>query len=142
MPCLVDTGNETEELLGFGTGGKFRPAIGNEEVKRSAAWHPNREMVALEIVAGRHHSTLWVWEHKKGLRQFRREDSAKALGIKETAEFGVYFASSIIGWTADGLEFSVKISVKQGEEYIDYDCERILWNPQNDRFSELPPKSP
>lgn len=138
LPCLIDTSNETEELLGAGTESKFRPAYSNNEVAPSAIWHPTKEWVAMEIIEHRDHTTIWVWEHKKGLRQFRCEDSATALGIKGPAEFGIHFASSIVGWTANGLEFKVSFAVKRGGEYIDYDDKRILWNPDLDRFSAIP----
>lgn len=144
LPCIIDTGNETEELLGFGTEAKFRPAYGNEEVKPSAIWHPDKEKVALETIEDRRHSTLWVWQHKKGLRQFTQKDSLKALGMDgNTPELGIYlFISSIVGWKPAGLEFSVSFSVKQGEDFIDHDEQRILWNPETRRFSGLPPDSP
>lgn len=143
LPCLIDTGNETEELLGFGTEATFRPAYGNKEVKPSAIWHPDKEMVALEIIEDRRHGTIWVWQHKKGLRRFTQKDSLKALGMDGNApELGIYFISSIVGWKPEGLEFSVSFSVKQGEDFIDHDDQRILWNPETGRFSELPPRSP
>jgi hypothetical protein len=136
LPCLIDTGNETEELLGFGTEAKFRPAYQNEEVAPAAVWHPEKEMVALEIIEDRRHSTIWVWEHKKGLRQFQHEDALKALGIaNESAGFGIFFLSSIVGWKPEGLEFSVSFSVKRNGEYIDYDDRRILWNPDSSVFA-------
>ena len=138
LPCLIDTGNSTEELLGFGTEAKFRTAHGNEEVAPAAFWHPRKEMVALDMIEDRHHSTIWVWVHNKGLRQFRHEESTRALGFKESAEFGPLFFSSIVGWTAVGLEFKVSFSVKLGEEYIDFDDVRILWNPVRDSFTALP----
>ena len=136
LPCLIDTGNETEELLGFGTEAKFRPAYQNREVAPAAVWHPEKEMVALEIIEDRRHSTIWVWEHKKGLRQFQHEDALKALGIaNESAGLGIFFLSSIVGWKPEGLEFSVSFSVKRDGEYIDYDDRRILWNPDSSVFA-------
>jgi hypothetical protein len=138
LPCLIDTGNDTEELLGFGAEAKFRPAYSNQEVAPMAIWHPRKEMVALDMIEDRHHSTIWVWVHKKGLRQFRHEDSTRALGFKKSTEFGTLFLSSIVGWTAVGLEFKVTFSVKLGEEYIDFDDMRILWNPERDSFTALP----
>lgn len=142
LPCLIDTDNETEELLGFGTDAKFSPAYGNEEVAPMAVWHPRKEIVALDIIEDRHDSTIWVWVHKKGLRKFRHEDSIKAVGIDESAVLATGFYSSIVGWTAGGLEFKVSFSVKQGERYIDFNDRRILWNPESGRFTELPDQSP
>jgi hypothetical protein len=141
LPCLIDTGNETEELLGFGTEATFRPAYGNDEVKPSAIWHPDKEMVALKIIEDRHHSTIWVWKHKEGLRQFTHKDVLKALGIDENLELGIHFSSSIVGWKPEGLEFSVSFSIRQGENFIDHD-EQILWNPETGGFRKLPPGSP
>ena len=74
----------------------------------------------------------------EAMRQFRHEESTRALGFKESAEFGPLFFSSIVGWTAVGLEFKVSFSVKLGEEYIDFDDVRILWNPVRDSFTALP----
>ena len=149
LPCLIDTGNETEELLGFGTEAKcrpaylkfgteakFMPAFLNVEVAPAAVWHPEKEMVALGISEYRRHSTIWVWEHKKGLRQFQHEDALKALGIaNESDRLGIYFISSIVGWKPEGLEFSVSFSVKRNGEYIYYDDRRILWNPDSSVFT-------
>jgi hypothetical protein len=137
LPCLIDTGNESEELLGAGAEVYFRPAYSNREVVPSAVWHPSKQLVALEIIEDRHHSTLWVWEHKKGLRQFQHKEVAKALGIKDAAGFGIFF-TSIVGWTAEELEFTITFSVQDGEESIDHDDRRILWNPVNGRFKALP----
>ena len=137
LPCLIDTGNETEELLGFGTEAKFMPAFLNVEVAPAAVWHPEKEMVALGISEDRRHSTIWVWEHQKGLRQFQHEDALKALGIaNESDRLGIYFISSIVGWKPEGLEFSVSFSVKRDGEFIFYDDRKILWDLESVRICE------
>jgi hypothetical protein len=63
-PCLIDTRNHSEELLGSDTEGKFYPAYGNEPVAPSCFWHPKKEMVAMEILIFRWPREIWVWRHE------------------------------------------------------------------------------
>jgi hypothetical protein len=138
LPCLIDTGNNTEELLGFGTEAKLRAAYGNDEVAPVAIWHPKKEMVAMEIIEDRHHTTIWAWIHKKGLRQFHQQDVLKALGLeKQSGAVGIAFYLSFVGWKSNGLEFNALFSIKQGGEYIDNNA-KLRWDPDQNRFTALP----
>ena len=59
-PCLIDTRNHTEQLLGAGLEGTFPPSYNNDSVTRFCLWHPKEDMVALSILNWRGPCPLWV----------------------------------------------------------------------------------
>lgn len=134
LPCLIDTTNGTEELLGFGAGGDLAAAWGNTEVAPDAVWHPKADMVALEILQGRKLSTVWVWAHGTGLRRFTEAEMLKILGYPESAISGASgFFTSDSEWSGENLRFRVLFTVKKGEDHIDHEA-RLLWNSAKDRL--------
>lgn len=134
LPCLIDTANGTEELLGFGAGGDLAAAWGNTEVAPAAVWHPKADMVALEILQGRKLSTVWTWAHGKGLRRFTEAEILKSLGYPESAISGASgFYTSDPEWSGDNLRFRVSFTVKKGEDFIEHEA-RLLWNPAKDKL--------
>lgn len=138
LPCLIDTANGTEELLGFGGGGMLNAAYGNEEVTSSVVWHPKKDLVALDIIEGRKDSTVWVWVHGKGLRQFSRQETLKALGEPKGVHRPGGFFTNIVGWKGDGLDFTVSFVVQEGEDYLDREA-TLRWNSANDKLELVGP---
>ena len=67
-PCLIDTRNQTEEILGPEVDGDFYPAYGNKEVSPYCLWHPKEEMAAMTIQIFRWPREIWIWKHGTGLR--------------------------------------------------------------------------
>ena len=49
-PCVIDTRNHMEELLGAGLEGTFCPSYYNEPLTGYCLWHPKEDMVALSII--------------------------------------------------------------------------------------------
>lgn len=140
LPCLIDTNTMTEELLGFGASGKMSCAWGNSELAPTVKWHPKKDLAALDIIEARKFSTLWVWMHGKGLRQFRYEEMTKALGRKDEdlAKNAGFFTETGM-WTGDNLDFDVSYSVINGGNQIDHTA-KLRWNSATDKLSVLSDK--
>lgn len=124
LPCLIDTQNETEELLGYVGGddvyASFSPAWGNSEVAPATCWHSRKELVALDILLGRKTSEVWVWRHGPGLRKLTMDEMVKALGVRENEFHGAGgFFVQIVGWKGDQLEFTVSYMIMKGDDFID-----------------------
>lgn len=141
LPCLIDTTNGTEELLGFGAGGDLAAAWGNTEVAPTAIWHPKADMVALEILEGRKLSTVWVWSHGKALRKITDAEMVKALGYPQKAinPAGGFFTSDC-AWSGEKLRFQVGFTVRKGEDYIDHEA-HLLWDSTKDRLQVVSDKA-
>ncbi len=140
LPCLIDSTNGTEELLGFGTGGNLMAAWGNTEVAPTAIWHPKADMVALEILEGRKLSTVWVWSHGKALRRITDAEMVKALGYAQKAinPAGGFYTSDC-AWSGEKLRFEASFTVQKGDEYIDHHA-RLLWDSAKDRLQVVSDK--
>ena len=121
LPCLIDTKNETEGLLGWapdGIHGFLESAWGNQDTAGSVRWHDKKSIAALSILLNRHESTVWIWQHKSGLRKIRTDEIVKALGCRE-GEMGIGFYIDLKGWKDDELRFEVSYVTKKGDEYSD-----------------------
>jgi len=140
LPCVIDTKNSSEELLGFGSEAKMSCAWGNRELAPTTQWHPKKDMVALEIIEGRKLSTVWLWIHGKGLRQLTWKEMAKALGHQEeeiAASAG--FFTEIAGWKGDNLDFSLTFTVKKGDNFVDHEA-KLRWSSATDKLSVVSDK--
>ncbi len=140
LPCLIDTDNRTEELLGFPSEAKLSAAWSNQEVAPDAIWHPKQDQVALDMLMGRKFSTLWVWMHGKRLRQFMYAEITQALGYKEEdIAGGAGFYTEIDGWKGDSLNLSLSFAVIKDDDYIDHEA-KLSWNAATDKLTVLADK--
>ena len=134
LPCLIDTGSGTEELLGFGSAANLAAAWGNSEVAPTATWHPKKDIVALDILQGRKLTTVWVWSHGKGLRRFEQPEILKALGYRENQiGGGAGFFTSDLAWKGDSLGFHLSFALNKGGEYIDHEA-TLRWDSAKDKL--------
>jgi len=141
LPCLIDTHDESEEILGYGSNASFSPAWGNTEVASAAIWHPSKERVALGILENRKLSSVWIWVHGKGLHPITEEEVVKCLGRKMEDIVGAMgFYTEITGWKGDALEFSLSYSVLKGEDPIDYEAV-LQWDTSTDTLKLLSHKT-
>ena len=131
LPCLIDTQNGTEELLGW-TGderaGWLAPAWGNGPLDESAVWQPTQEAVALAMLLNRKESAVWVWKHQTGLRPLETDRLVKALGLRESQLHragGVF--SEMKEWKGDELLLEVTMTTKKRDAYIDHTAV-VAWN--------------
>ena len=46
------------------------------------SWHPTKEAIAFLIGQSRHASTVWIWQHRFGLRKLQRSELIKLLHPK------------------------------------------------------------
>jgi len=69
-PCVIDTRDHTEELLGADIEVKFLPAYSNGLLTEYCHWHPKQDLVALDVLIFRRPRLLWVWRPEGGLRTF------------------------------------------------------------------------
>jgi len=95
LPCLIDTQTDTEELLGWPRDRRdewtiedFLPASGNQPLDKSVNWHPTKEAVAFGIHQTRRALTVWIWQHRFGLRKLGRSELIKLLHPKGATDYG------------------------------------------------------
>jgi hypothetical protein len=140
LPCLIETRNMTEELLGYPSEAKMACAWGNEELAPTVIWHPRKDMVAMDMIVHRKLSTIWIWAHRKGLRQLSMDEMLESLGHKQDDVVGYagLFAQSE-GWNGDSLDFSLSYTEMDGENFIEHEA-KLRWNPGTDRVSALSDK--
>lgn len=124
LPCLIDTRNETEELLGWErTGwheGRLASAWGNGTVAGSVHWHPTEEIVALDIIINRKASTVWVWRHRKGIKKFESHALRELVGYRdEEINGGAGFYADTDAWHGNELRLSVDFGLRRGDKFID-----------------------
>lgn len=140
LPCLIDTRDESEEILGYGSNASFSPAWGNTEVASATFWHPTKEMVALGILENRKLSNVWIWVHGKGLHPITQEEVLKCLGRKAEDIVGAMgFYTEIVGWKGDALEFGLSYSVQKGEDTADHEAV-LVWDTATDTLKLLSDK--
>lgn len=131
-PCLIDTRNSTEELLGPTEGFYFLPALQNSPVQDHCHWHPKLEMAALEIAILRRTREIWVWRHPEGLRTIGHERIA---GLLESAEGKVHpesgFHTDFKGWSGQRLELVAWHTLELDGRLEERRAE-IFWDPSDD----------
>lgn len=137
LPCLIDTGTMTEELLGFPSDADMACAWGNGELAPTVKWHPKKEMVVMEMLGGRKFSTAWAWIHGVGLRQLDADAQIKALGLKEgdVHHAGGWFATPE-SWEGDSVRISLSYMTMRGDDFLDHEAV-LLWSPATQALKVL-----
>lgn len=138
LPCLIDTQTMTEELLGDPDEAKMICAYGNTEVAPSVRWHPRKEMVAIDMLLGRRISTVWVWIHRKGLRQLTVDEMLEAIGATDFVGPSGFFTDNV-RWNGGNLEFTADYTVEKDDDYFDHEA-TLRWDPATDHLSVLSDK--
>ena len=139
LPCLIDTTNGSEELLGWDENepGWLTSAWGNGALAESVNWHPKAELCVFEMLLHRKASTLWVWRHGKGLRRMAPGDFLKPLGVpEEKISWPGGFFTEFIGWTEGGIEIEVFFGVEEGTDLKDHTV-RLEWLPEGEGWRVL-----
>ena len=115
FPCLIDTTNSTEELVGwapvYNKNSEMPPWIfgGNSPIEQSEAlWHPDKEAVALSVAVSRRATTVWIWEHKYGVQKLTRAELIKVLQPKGKTDEPNPLTTEIKEWKGDDLFVSVE----------------------------------
>ena len=137
-PCLIDTRNQSEELLGFALPGFFSPALGNESLTRDCRWHPKQEMIAMQIIIFRHIREVWVWRNGGGLRPILTQE-LQALLKPASGRFGTGVYANIQDWKGNALELSVEYAIVDGDKMIDHTAQ-VRWDSKTDQLSLLSDK--
>lgn len=132
-PCLIDTRNHTEEILGPDIEGDFYPAYGNEEVSPYCIWHPKKEMAAITIQIFRWPREIWIWKQGSGTRPIH---VAELVPLLKPAKGEVLpdaaFAMDLVGWKEAAFEF--KANYTSSDEVMFTDHTAILsWDSTTDQ---------
>ena len=132
LPCLIDTKTDTEELLGWPrdeTSGLelFLPAIGNEALNELVSWHPDKKAVSLSILQSRRATTVWIWQHRFGLRKLQRSALIKLLHPKGVIEEPNPITAEIKGWKGDELHVSVGWGRDGNSAVVAWDLSKNSW---------------
>jgi len=124
LPCLIDTENDSEELLGWSPAAEDHAWLdaswGNSALDGSALWHPEQETVALSIFLDRRVSTVWAWQHKNGLTKLSANAAVAILGHAPDSRFrpGGFYAT-VKGWKGKELLINVFFTVTEGDAMKD-----------------------
>jgi hypothetical protein len=136
-PCLIDTRNHTEELLGFEVEGKFDPAYGNKAIAPSCFWHPKQDMAAMEILIFRHPREIWVWRHGSGLRPIHEKEVIKLLNSAQGKIIpGAGINMDVVRWKGETLEFNVDYTSIVDGYFIDHTA-LLQWDSATDKLRGL-----
>jgi len=134
LPCLIDTTTDTEELLGWPrtkNGGieMLVCAFGNDPISEDqAVWHPSKEAVALSVLESRRDSTVWIWEHKFGLRKLTRSELTRLLHPRGKVDESYTVDATIKGWKGDELRVSATGGLDESEgALIGWDLNKHKW---------------
>ena len=123
LPCLIDTTNDSEELLGWspepGHLNWLISAFGNKPLKDSVLWHSKDEIVAFDIFLHRYASTVWVWGHGLGTRTLVAQKVINALGYEASGRGDFY--TTLKQWKGEELFIEVFYAEK---------TTIVAWNPR------------
>ncbi len=129
FPCLIDTTTYTEELVGWAPGynrnSEMPPWLfgGNSPIGQDEAlWHPTKEAVALSVSISRRATSVWIWEHKRGVQKLSHSDLVKLLHPKGKTDEPNPITAELKEWKGDDL----LISVSWGFE--DEGSATVAWN--------------
>jgi len=116
LPCLIDTKNETEELLGWAPDRDSSP-WGNGETADSVRWHDKKDTAAILMILNRREDAVWIWRHPSCLQKIEEDEIFKALGCREDdMHLAGGFYVHVEGWKGDELRFEVSYCTKSGED--------------------------
>ena len=135
FPCLIDTTTSTEELVGWpastGRESEMPPwwfggnsPIGQEE----ALWHPDKEAVALSVSLSRRATSVWIWEHKRGVQKLTHSELIKLLHPKGKTDEPNPITAEMKEWKGDDLLVSVAWGMEEEGSAT------IAWNLANHRW--------
>jgi len=135
LPCLIDTQTDSEELLGWPRDERlglelFLPAIGNDTLSESVSWHPAKEAVAFLILQSRRATTVWIWQHRFGLRELERSGLIKLLHPKGVIDEPNPITAEVKEWKGDELHVSVgwgRYGEEQGGAVVAWDLSKHSW---------------
>lgn len=132
-PCLIDTRNQTEEILGPDVDGDFYPAYNNMEVLPYCIWHPKKEMAAMTIQIFRWPREIWIWRHGTGLRPIHvAELTALLKPAKGEVLPGAAFAMDLVGWNGPVLKFHANYTTTDDEQFTDHTA-TLSWDSTTDQ---------
>lgn len=147
LPCLIDTHNESEELLGWGAeGGHGYTTHTYSDREGVTTWHAETEVAAMIVSLDRRTSTAWAWRHRGGLSKLDHGKVIAAAGGDPERHLGPGgFYTDHEGWSGDRIRLQCSFTTLTGAlgdpndpiDQKDYEVE-ILWNPA-DGSVELAP---
>jgi len=141
LPCLIDTQSGTEELLGWQTEeyAHFYYHGQDDAEADFTCWHPEKELVVLNVSLSRRVSTLWAWTHRAGVKQLDHSKVFEALGVDEefvSGPGGFYVEHT--GWSGDAIRFTCDFvdlgSPNNPNPEVSAD---LLWNPETGEVSKV-----
>ena len=141
LPCIIDTKNGNEELVGWEpepTGElKLFSAVWGEREKgnrQAAFWHPDGDMVALDVTIWKRESAVWVWRPGSKLRRLEPDEVLALLAPHEN-EISRIAGVSIepVEWKGDTLVLEVNYST--GQDGMLDKVATLRWNSDTDTLS-------
>lgn len=145
LPCLIDTTNRTEELLGWKQDNydAFAPVWGDCEMGNSAAWTKSGSAVALDIIFTRKRNTVWVWEEAGSrLTKFEEFDMVKATSVDpaQMHDAGGLFCD-IKGWDGNELKLELSFTTAKGNDQFTDHIAELGWSLETRKFRKISLKS-
>lgn len=145
-PCLIDTQNGTEELLGWQLG--LHLDFYNHQIEEEGgftAWHTDKDIVAMIVELDRRRTTAWAWILQRGLIKLDHDKVISALGYKHTISGGGFYVEHV-GWDETKIRLECKFvaiqnpeALTQGEQpkYDDVSAV-VIWDPFTGGIAKAP----
>jgi len=141
LPCIIDTLNGNEELVGWEpepTGElKLFSAVWGEREKgnrQAALWHPDGDMVALDVTIWKRESAVWVWRPGSRLHRVEPDEVLALLAPHEKEIFRLAGVTiEPVEWNGDTLVLEVNYST--GQDGMLDKVATLRWNSDTDTLS-------
>ncbi len=139
LPCVIDTANGTEELVGWAPKRKGRfwplPILDESPDTALVLWHPKSPMVACNVEFSRQCNAIWIWRPGKPLRIISPETFVAAVGPidgKIAINVGVEFKAK--QWQGETLQIDVSYITEKEENSTGWTA-ILRWDAKTDRLS-------
>jgi hypothetical protein len=92
-----------------------------------------KEMATISMIEDRHHTTVWVWVHGKGLHILTTSKLLDAV-LEKGEHAGVATYGDFAGWNGDNLDLKLEYSARKDGDYFSHEA-RLRWNGATGKLS-------
>ncbi len=139
LPCVIDTANGTEELVGWAPERQGRfwplPILAESPDTTPVLWHPKSHMVACNVEFSRQCNAIWIWRPGQPLRIISPENfvaAVRPIDGKLAMNVGVEFKAK--QWQGETLLIEVNYITEKKENLTGWTA-TLRWDAKTDRLT-------